>query len=69
MLGYDTAYAHVARRHPAARTELLHSSCSSRDRDYGSAELQDWKSSGAEKLHELEDDHREWPLSQSSEEL
>ena len=41
MLGYDTAYAHVARRHPAARTALLHSSCSSRDRDYGSAELQD----------------------------
>ena len=31
MLGYDTAYAHVARRHPAARTALLHSSCSSRD--------------------------------------
>ena len=43
----------------------LHSSCSLRDRDYGSAEHIGLNSeSGAEKLPELEDDHigsGEWP--------
>ena len=42
MLGYDTAYAPVARRHPAARTALLHSHhVHSVIENYGSAELQD----------------------------
>ena len=62
MLAYDTAYAHVARRHPATRsaTPAFIMVCSLRDRDYGSAEHR--TESGAEKLPELEDDHWEWRM-------
>ena len=66
MLGYDTAYAPVARRHPAARsaTPAIMMVLSVIETTACSAEHK--TGSGAEKLPELEDDHWKWRMACAS---